>query len=242
MPVPLPPSCCADAPPRGAARPPHDPVPVVTQYASPGLIGAIAYHQHDPAQDPDWARSGAPTRAVYGRWCRHLCGMACLRMTLLHRDGWAPALFGLLDGARSYGAYTEDDDGQIKGLIYAPFAQYVKDRHGLDAVVHRELTMDGLARALDAGHMVMASVSKEIRRPHVVPERRGGHLVLVIGRHPDGRLAVRNPSGHTEGARSGLLPADRFARFFGGRGISLDLTALRPPARDEHVPAGPIGP
>jgi hypothetical protein len=197
-------------------------VPVVTQYATPDLIGAIVYGQHDPAQDPNWRQSGAPSQSSYGRWCRHMCGMACLRMAILHRNGQSPSLFQLLADARTYDAYTKDDNGQIRGLIYAPFAQYVKEAHGIDAVVHRELTMDNLIRSLDAGHMVMASVSKEIRRPTRLPERRGGHLVLAIG-HQDGHITVRNPSGHTEEARSPQLPVSVFATFFGGRGISLDL-------------------
>ncbi|MEU1628200.1 C39 family peptidase [Streptomyces sp. NPDC020096] len=201
-------------------------MPVVTQYVSPDLIGAIAYDGHDPAQDPNWQHSGAPSQQTYGRWCRHMCGMACLRMALLHRDGQAPSLFQLLAGARTYGAYTEDDSGQIKGLIYAPFAAYATASHQIGATVHRELTMEGLTRALDVGHMVMASVSKDIRTPSRQPERRGGHLVLAIGHH-SGHIHFRNPSGHTEQTRSPRLPVAVFAEFFGGRGISLDLTPAR---------------
>ncbi|MFF3714037.1 hypothetical protein [Streptomyces phaeochromogenes] len=100
------PLCCDDTvePER---RPVHTPVEVVTQYASAELIGRIAYDGYDPADDPNWQESGAPSQSAYGRWCRRLCGMACLRMVHMHRDGQAPSLFQLLAGARQYGAYVK---------------------------------------------------------------------------------------------------------------------------------------
>ena len=39
------------------------PVPWVTQYASPSLIEAIAYHGHPRGDDPRWRESGAPDQA-----------------------------------------------------------------------------------------------------------------------------------------------------------------------------------
>ncbi|MCZ4603337.1 C39 family peptidase [Streptomyces sp. Lzd4kr] len=228
------PPCCADTT-NNTPRPAHSPVPVITQYATADLIAAIAYDGHDPADDPAWASTGAPTRAVYARWCRHMCGIACLRMALLHRDGQAPSQFQLLSGARHYGAYVQQNGGHIKGLIYAPFATYVRTTHALETEVHPQLPMAGLIGLLDAGQMVMVSVSKEIRRPENEPARRGGHLVLAIG-HENGQILFRNPSGHTPEAREGSLPAERFEAFFAGRGLSLHLpassrrTPLRQPA------------
>ncbi|WP_311737206.1 C39 family peptidase [Streptomyces sp. Ag109_O5-1] len=203
---------------------------MVTQYASPDLIERIAYQGYDPAADPRWAQSGAPSRSTYARWCRHLCGMACLRMVLLHRDGQAPNLFQLLSGARLFNAYTRDGN-EIRGLFYDPFATYVRETHNLLADVHGVMELHDILNLLDAGRMVMASVSKGIRRPDQDPERRGGHLVLVTGHH-DGTITFRNPSGHTPAARSAALTISRFRDFFGGRGISLDLrrTARQAPA------------
>ncbi|MFI5867237.1 C39 family peptidase [Streptomyces sp. NPDC051546] len=196
--------------------------PTITQYASPDLIAAIAYEDHDRGDDPRWAESGAPDVDTYRRWCGHMCGIACLRMALLARTGDAPTLFDLLDGARKYGAYTEDaDTGAIRGLIYAPFTQYVEEAHPrLDAEVHPTLTVPGLLALLDSGRLVMASVHKEIRRPENPAPGKGGHLVLVTGHHGD-TLYFRNPSGHTEQARTASLPVAEFAEFFAGRGVSL---------------------
>ncbi|MFD7320522.1 C39 family peptidase [Streptomyces sp. NPDC059875] len=198
-------------------------MPVVTQYASPQLIAKIVYEGHDPGDDPRWTETGAGTSEEYGRWCRHMCGMACLQMTLLHRDGIAPSLFQLLAGAREADAYVEHDNGDIKGLIYAPAADWMRSAHGLSTAVHPTLTVEELTALLDAGRMVMASVSKDIRTPDVQPSRRGGHLVLCRGRTPEGQIAFSNPSGHTPEALAPTLPIDRFAAFFGERGISLDL-------------------
>ncbi|MGW4490858.1 peptidase [Streptomyces sp. NPDC004376] len=207
----------------------HEPVPVVTQYATADLIGPIAYEGYDAANDPRWQTSGAPSQRVYARWCRHMCGIACLRMALLHRDGYAPDLFTLLQGARHFGAYVRQAGGtEIRGMIYAPFAQYVQATHHLPATIHGTLELGALLDLLDDGRMVMASVSKEIRRPEHDPERRGGHLVLAIG-HRDGQIVFRNPSGHTPQTRSAVLPVERFGVFFGGRGVSLHPSRrLRP--------------
>lgn len=195
--------------------------PTITQYASPDLIAAIVYEGRDSGGDPRWAESGAPDVDTYRRWCGHMCGIACLRMALLARNSDAPTLFELLDGARKYGAYTEDpDSGAIHGLIYAPFAQYVGDVHALAAEVHPHLTVPGLLGLLDSGRLVMASVHKEIRRPENPAPGKGGHLVLVTGREGS-TVQFRNPSGHTGQARSATLPVREFAEFFAGRGVSL---------------------
>ncbi|MFD5113288.1 C39 family peptidase [Streptomyces sp. NPDC058391] len=200
-------------------------VPVHTQFASPDLIEQIVYGGLDPATDPAWATSGAATLADYGRWCGQLCGMTCLRMALGAAGGTAPGetvptLFALRDGALKYGAYTEDpEDGTIRGLIYAPFAEYVRAAHGLDATVHRLLTPAELVDLLDEGRSVMASVHYEIRNPRRPAPGRGGHLVLATGRTED-RVHFHNPSGTTADSRAADLPLDDFTRFFAGRGVS----------------------
>lgn len=223
------PQCCAEDT-DGVARPLHDPVPVVTQYATPDLIQAIAYEGHDAGDDPVWAVSGAPTRAIYKHWCGHMCGIACLRMALLHRDGTAPSMWQLLTGARHHGAYVQQSGGDIKGLIYAPFTHYARGTHGLPAEVHADLPMEQLITLLEAGQMVMTSVHKWIRHPENDPPKRGGHLVLATG-YRDGQIHFRNPSGHTPDTRAASLPAERYAAFFAERGVSLDLPASRRPVR-----------
>ncbi|MFJ3702237.1 MULTISPECIES: peptidase [Streptomyces] len=196
-------------------------VPVLTQFASPDLVGAIVEGGLDPAGDPRWPDSGAESPAEYARWSGHLCGMACLRMTL---GPGAPSLFALRDGALRYGAYTDgaDSDGVIKGLVYAPFARYASEVHGLDAVVHRELSPAGILELLDEGRRVMASVHFGIRHPQQPAPGRGGHLVLLTSRTADGGgVHFHNPSGTSAATRAAGLPLPVFERFFAGRGVSL---------------------
>jgi hypothetical protein len=203
---------------------PEHTAPIITQYASPDLIEAIAYRGHDPRDDPRWAETGAADQDEYGTWCRHMCGIACLATYLHHARGHAPALFDLLAGARKHGAYTVDPDGQIHGLIYQPFAEYVTAEHGITATVHPVLPVGGLLEALDHGHTAIVSVHKEIRRPDLPPPGTGGHLVLATGHH-DGHVWFRNPSGHTPQARDGALPKATFAAFYAQRGIVLGHAA-----------------
>jgi hypothetical protein len=202
-----------------------EPTPTYTQFASPDLIEAIVYGGHDAGDDPNWPGSGAPDQAEYATWCRHMCGVACLATALHHLDGRTPALFDLLAGCRKHGAYTVDADGEIHGLIYDPFAAYVRAELGLDATVHRHLPVAGLLAELDRGSLVMASVHKEIRRPDRPAPGRGGHLVLATA-HDGGDILFRNPSGHTPAARTARLPAGRFADFYAERGIALRRTAV----------------
>ncbi len=197
------------------------PVPSIVQYGSPSLIGAITYGGHPRAQDPRWRDSGAPDRETYAAWCVRWCGMACFRMALLARDGVAPTLYELATGAMEYGAYT-DEPGQPRGLIYRPFAEYARDKHGLRADVITELDPARLTAELDGGRLVIASVHPEIRRPRGDPPGTGGHLVLVTG-HAGGRVTFHNPSGHTPEAVVATLPLPVFDRFAARRGIALHL-------------------
>ena len=196
-------------------------VPWITQYASPSLIAAMAYGGHPRAQDPRWAESGAPDLETYAAWCSRWCGMACLRMALLARDGAAPTLYELAAGCVRYGAYT-DEPGRPRGLIYRPFAAYARDQHQLRADVITELDPARLSAELDAGRLVIASVHPEIRRPGHDPPGTGGHLVLVTD-VADELVTFHNPSGHTPEAVVAALPLEVFDRFAARRGIALHL-------------------
>jgi Peptidase_C39 like family len=197
------------------------PIPWMTQYASPSLIADITYGGHPRAEDPRWRESGAPDRETYAAWCARWCGMACFRMALLARDGVAPTLYELATGCTEYGAYT-DEPGRPRGLIYRPFAEYARDKHGLQADVITELDPVRLTAELDGGRLVIASVHPEIRRPGNAPPGTGGHLVLVTGQ-ANGLVTFHNPSGHTPEAVVATLPMPVFDRFAAHRGIALLL-------------------
>jgi Peptidase_C39 like family len=200
---------------------PVRPVPWITQYASPSLIEAIAYHGHPRDDDPRWRESGAPDLKTYAAWCSRWCGMACFRMALLARDGLAPTLYELAAGCAEYGAYV-DGPGRPRGLIYRPFAEYARDKHAMEAEVITELDPARLTAELDAGRLVIASVSSQIRLPDTEPTRTGGHLVLVTG-HADGQVTFHDPAGHTPEAGVATLAMPVFDRFAARRGVALDL-------------------
>lgn len=195
------------------------PVPWITQYASPSLIAAITYEGHPRADDPRWAESGAPDSATYKAWCDRWCGMACFRMALLARNGHAPSLYELAVGCMHYGGYT-DEPGRPQGLIYQPFAEYAREEHGLQADVITDLDAARLISELDSGRLVIASVHPEIRRPQNDPPGTGGHLVLMTG-HADGMVTFHNPAGHTPSTVVATLPLAVFDRFAAHRGIAL---------------------
>ncbi|ATL31612.1 hypothetical protein [Streptomyces formicae] len=109
----------------------------------------------------------------------------------------------------------------IRGMVYAPFAEYARAEHGVDAEVHRDLTVGEIVELLDGGRQVIASVHYEIRRPHRPAPGRGGHLVLLTRRTAEGLLHFHNPSGIDADTRTAELPTDRFEPFFAGRGVSL---------------------
>jgi hypothetical protein len=195
------------------------PIPWITQFASPELIKAITYDGHPRGDDPRWRESGAPDQETYAAWCGRWCGMACFRMVLLARDGVAPTLYELAMGAMEYGAYT-DEPGRPPGLIYRPFADYARDKHGLRADVITDLDSPRLISELNDGRLVIASVSALIRQPEIEPPTTGGHLVLVTG-HDDDLVSFHNPSGHTPDTVVATLPVPVFDRFAAHRGISL---------------------
>jgi hypothetical protein len=230
------PACTAPTDPSADHAPAHENVAIRTQYASPGLISEIIYHHRDAGDDPEWRASGAVDLAEYRHWCRRVCGMACLQMILQHRDGTAPALLPLLRGAMRHGAYVEQDDGSVKGMIYAPFAEYIGADFGLTGQVHPDRSLDRLLTDLRpvqpegidggwAGRMIMASVHREIRRPDRPAPGRGGHLVLIIGHDPAaGTVTFHNPSGHTPAAQAATLATTVFESFYAGRAVTVTLT------------------
>lgn len=195
-------------------------VPYVCQWATPELAADLIAGRVTLADDVNWARSGARDRAEYIEWANHVCGMACLRMVLSHRDGEAPSLLELARRSLPYGAYVREGE-RIKGLIYAPFVDYVREQFALESEVRVGIEPEDLPLVLSQRRYFIASVHPGIRQASQTPPQRGGHLVLVTAAEAD-RVTFHNPSGDSPATRQQVtLPLSSFGRFFAGRGIAI---------------------
>ncbi|HGM5806368.1 TPA: C39 family peptidase [Serratia marcescens] len=195
-------------------------VPYECQWASPELAADLIAGRMTLAQDENWGRSGARDRAEYVEWANHVCGMACLKMVLSHRDGEAPPLLELARRSLPYGAYVREGE-RIKGLIYAPFVEYVREQFALQAEVKVGLEAADVSALLSQYRYFIASVHPSIRRPESLPPQRGGHLVLITAADTQS-VTFHNPSGDSPATRERVqLPLNRFTPFFAGRGIAI---------------------
>lgn len=195
--------------------------PYFGQWESPALIDDIISGQCRAEDDPAWAESGAESPADYARWADHLCGVACLRMALAARGITPPRARDLARVLTGHGAYVEQADGNIRGLIYAPAVTWLAEAHGVRAEIMLDLAAEAILPLLADGGFFIASVHPAIRRPAEAAPGKGGHLVLVFGAE-QGALRLHNPSGHDAASQAdALVPIADFARFFAGRGIWL---------------------
>ncbi|BEN20585.1 TPA: hypothetical protein ACGD5G_000642 [Serratia marcescens] len=182
-------------------------VPYECQWASPELAADLIAGRATLAQDENWARSGARDRAEYVEWANHVCGMACLKMELARRS-------------LPYGAYVREGE-RIKGLIYAPFVEFVREQFALQAEVKVGLEAADVPALLQECRYFIASVHPSIRRPESIPPQRGGHLVLITAADAQS-VTFHNPSGDSPATRERVhLPLSRFTPFFAGRGIAI---------------------
>ena len=203
--------------------------PYYGQWESPALIGDIITGVCRAEDDPAWAESGAASQEDYARWADHLCGVACLRMALAARGITPPRARELARVLTGYGAYVEQEDGNIRGLIYAPAITWLAEAHAMPAEIILDRAAEDIPPLLANGGFFIASVHPAIRRPAEAAPGKGGHLVLVFGAG-QGALRLHNPSGHDTASQcdARVAIAD-FARFFAGRGIWLPAWPL---ARD----------
>jgi hypothetical protein len=193
-------------------------IPYFSQWESPELVHQFIAGSMSPAADPNWAASGARTPGEYAFWSGRVCGLACLRMILASRGEPVPATMPLVDRALEWKAYIPDGD-RVIGLIYQPFADWVRSDYGVEAAVVPDLTLDAVRQTASPATPVIASVHSWIRWPDRTPPQTGGHLVLVTGA-ADGILRLHNPSGlHGSSQCDTRVAAADFVRFFAGRGM-----------------------
>ncbi|MFJ8646340.1 C39 family peptidase [Streptomyces sp. NPDC093546] len=196
-------------------------VPYYSQWESADLVPEFITGARSAADDPLWQKSGADSREEYAFWAPRMCGMACLRMAL---DFWGhsvPPSMPLLHDALDAGAYARTGETTVKGLIYAPFADWVRRRWGLYAQARPELPLEEVDGEVSRGRLVLLSVHKTIRTLAPRPSGRGGHLVLAVGSGPGG-VVLHNPSGLPGRSQQfHTVPWADLDRFYAGRGVVL---------------------
>jgi len=197
-------------------------VPYFSQWETPGMtLSVLAEGSAALLRDPLWRQSGAETVEDYARWAVNVCGMACLKMILAARGELYPTL-ALARACTAYGGYVVNEiDASIKGLIYAPFVTYVRERFGLSAETMTGVATESISGLLADQPFFIASVNSGIRWPERIPPSKGGHLVLVTAASTE-TIRFHNPSGHDAASQADvMLPLTVFDRFFANRGIAV---------------------
>lgn len=198
-------------------------IPFFSQWESRDLTSAILAQGASVAlrRDPLWQLSGAQSLEEYVAWSNNACGMACLKMVLAARIGRIVPTLELARACTDYGGYRVTETGEIKGLIYAPFIEFIGREFGIRADIVTGINAAGLSQLLGGSEFFMASVHHSIRWPDQEPPAKGGHLVLVIDAS-EKTITFHNPSGHTPDTQEYVtLPTESFERFFAGRGIAI---------------------
>lgn len=195
-------------------------IPYFSQWESPSSAPEILSQAKSLHEIDEWPASGALTQAEFVEWANHVCGMCCLKMALAATTGEVVPILELTRRSLPYGAYVREGEN-IRGLIYAPFVEFLKHELDIGGQVRVEMQVEDIARELETHRFFIASVHPGIRHPEVAPPRTGGHLVLVTAVE-QGNVTFHNPSGHSEATQSYVqLPLAQFGRFFAGRGVAL---------------------
>lgn len=191
--------------------------PYRSQWADPGFTSAIIAGS-DPCEDPTWVNSGFDDPDEYRFWSRRICALACLDSVLSFHQLPVPKRKALVERSVEFGAYVRRPDGGLDGVIYEPFARMIHSEFPLQARVVPERSSRELPAMLGKDQFALWSVSSEIRAPHRMNTRRGGHMVLVIAADREG-VRFHNPSGIPPHQQNVYLRYDTFERFSANRGL-----------------------
>ncbi|MBL4951430.1 C39 family peptidase [Neobacillus sp. YIM B02564] len=145
-------------------------------------------------------------------WGDRACGLACLRMILAYFGKPVPSQYELLVEGLQRNAYSP------KGWIHKGLAE-LGESYSLRSAPIVIKNGNQLEQILKTTGPVITSVT------HTFPEdgRRGGHLVVVCGRHTElePTITFRDPSRW--GASHSTVTEKRFFSSFTGRGLHFSL-------------------
>ncbi len=201
----------------------HQNVPYYSQWESPELTTQILTGKILASSDPLWQNSGAATPQEYELWSWNVCGMACLKMLLAHKQALKIPVITLAKQCLSYGGYQ----GPLKdspGLFYKPFCTFVEKEYQLKAKPVTALTITEMINTISSNGYVIASVNPAIRDPNSTPTNKGGHLILIFGYNQKTKtLYFHNPSGGDKQNQNNVgLTYPQFQKFFAYKGIVIE--------------------
>lgn len=195
-------------------------IPYFSQWESPASATDILSRRKGLHEISEWPQSGALSQEEFVEWANHVCGMCCLKMALAAKTGKVVPILELTRRSLSYGAYVREGEN-IRGLIYAPFVEFLQEELDISGQVRVEMQAEEIAAELAEHQFFIASVHPDIRYPEIAPPRTGGHLVLVT-QVEEGVITFHNPSGHNAATQSYVrLPISQFGQFFAGRGVAI---------------------
>lgn len=201
-------------------------IPYFSQWESPELVEKIILGDIlEAAKDPKWKNSGAINKQEYLLWSWNMCGMACLKMVLSFKKLSSPPLIILGKLALKYGCYKINSASKhpatyLDGLYYYPFIKFLRKEFDISAGVSRTLVIPEIIREVDCGHLIIVSVSPQIRSSKKALNK-GGHLVVITGYSLKQKcLWLNNPSGfYGQSQENFKVTFADFSKYFSNRGI-----------------------
>ena len=151
-------------------------------------------------------------------WTKRICGLACLKMVISQLKNQVVPLKTLLNQGLAV-------DGYMKGIgwIHQGLAD-VATQYGINAQCKSiGDSLDVIDRELEQGKLVIASVSCGFNS-----EKKGGHLVLIIGSKADGYIIHHPSSEENEQWGHHFLAKDAFMKCFSVNGNIIIIPGLTP--------------
>ncbi|WP_263081190.1 C39 family peptidase [Endozoicomonas sp. Mp262] len=149
-------------------------------------------------------------------WTKRICGLACLKMVIARITGEVVPLKALLEQGLAVDGYMKGVGWIHQGLLD------VASEYGISGLCQSVGTELGIIDdELEKNRLVIASVSCGFN-----PEKKGGHLVLIIGIHDDGYI-IHHPSSE-EGEQWSHYRIDR-ARFLQSFSVNGNIITISVP-------------